>query len=61
MKNATRDELDAVIATRGWHKSGYALIEIKVDFVLSDRELEELTRLMKINAAMLLKLAVKGL
>lgn len=61
MKNATRDELDAVIATRGWHKSGHAMIEIKVDFVLSDRELEELTRLMKINAAMLLKLAVKGL
>lgn len=61
MENATRDELDAAVQVTGWHKAGHALVQAKVNMILSDAELAELARLVKVNIAMLLKLAVKGL
>lgn len=61
MENATRDEVDALCQTEGWHKAGHVVITTKVGMILSDEELAELARLVQVNIRMLLKLAVKGL
>jgi hypothetical protein len=49
---------DSTVQATAWHTKSGVRLELTVDMLLSDKELAEFVRLSKVNALLLLKLAV---